>query len=266
MPQSSRRILKSHIPNLHRFSERESHSRGHGIYLGALFAVPVIFVIMIGLLAYFAFAPIAGSYINMAMRFVGDYVVTEVPDAVNLMESPPPAPPLTSVTYAENENMASRDLGDMGYFIRWSDLTLPEIGDQYARLTVSGTTVDSPVFWGDSEPILNRGVGTFVGTWLPGFGRTTLLAGHRNTDFAGLQTIEIGAIITIETFYGIYAYEVVRTEVLHEDIAAEAVDFFRDDDNIILYTCYPFDWMGAARYRLFVFGDKVSGTPVDLFS
>ena len=266
MPQRSRRLLKSYSPKSHRVSARTPHPRDYRIYLGTLFAVPIIFVFMICLLAYFALTPIAGSYLNMAMRVIGDNVVVEALDSVNLMESPPPAPPLIPVSQAENENISDTGSNNLGYFIRWSDLTLPKIGDRYARITVSGTTVDSPVFWGDSETELNRGVGTFTGTWLPGFGRTTLLAGHRNTDFAGLQTVQIGAVITIETFYGTYTYEVVRTEVFHMNTAAEAVDFFRDDDNVILYTCYPFDLIGAARYRLFVFGNKLSGTPVDLFS
>ena len=264
MPQSSRRLLGAITPKSGKTPQSVRSRRSRRRHICALFVMPVIFVLLIGALSYTALAPIAEPYINMAMLIVGDSAISEETESVNLMEAPSP-PPLTLINELVGESDTNVDAGAT-YFIRRSDLTLPQQGDQYAQITVSGTTVDSPVFWGDYESELNRGVGTFMGSWLPGFGRTILLAGHRNTDFAGLETIELGAVITVETFYGTYTYEVVRTDVFHMNIAAAAIDFFRDDENIILYTCYPFGWIGAANYRLFVFGDKLSGTPVDIFS
>lgn len=43
-----------------------------------------------------------------------------------------------------------------------SSVTYPAVGDRYATITVSGTNVDAPVFYGDTNKILNQGVGTYA--------------------------------------------------------------------------------------------------------
>ena len=123
-----------------------------------------------------------------------------------------------------------------------SSVTYPSEGDRYATITISGTNVDAPVYYGDTNKILNAGVGTYkddsrVG--IPGEGKTILLAGHNNTFFNDLQHAEAGATVTITTHYGVYTYEVTGTEILdYQD--ETAYDFTRTDENLILYTCYPF--------------------------
>lgn len=122
-----------------------------------------------------------------------------------------------------------------------SSVTYPSEGDRYATITISGTNVDAPVYYGDTNKILNAGVGTYkddsrVG--IPGEGKTILLAGHNNTFFNDLQHAEAGATVTITTHYGVYTYEVTGTEILdYQD--ETAYDFTRTDENLILYTCYP---------------------------
>lgn len=122
-----------------------------------------------------------------------------------------------------------------------SSVTYPSEGDRYATITISGTNVDAPVYYGDTSKILNAGVGTYkddsrVG--IPGEGKTILLAGHNNTFFNDLQHAEAGATVTITTHYGVYTYEVTGTEILdYQD--ETAYDFTRTDENLILYTCYP---------------------------
>ncbi len=86
-----------------------------------------------------------------------------------------------------------------------SSVTYPTVGDRYATITVSGTNVDAPVFYGDTNKILNQGVGTYAnngGAGIPGEGKTILLAGHNNTFFNDLQHAEVGATVTITTHYG----------------------------------------------------------------
>ena len=96
---------------------------------------------------------------------------------------------------------------------------------------------------------MNAGVGTYkddsrVG--IPGEGKTILLAGHNNTFFNDLQHAEAGATVTITTHYGVYTYEVTGTEILdYQD--ETAYDFTRTDENLILYTCYPFDALASRR-------------------
>ena len=92
--------------------------------------------------------------------------------------------------------------------------------------------------------------------------RTILLAGHNNTFFNDLQHTEAGATVTITTHYGVYTYEVTGTEILdYQD--ETAYDFTRTDENLILYTCYPFDALGFTPNRFFVYAKYLSGPVLD---
>ena len=121
-----------------------------------------------------------------------------------------------------------------------SSVTYPSEGDRYATITISGTNVDAPVYYGDTSKILNAGVGTYkddsrVG--IPGEGKTILLAGHNNTFFNDLQHAEAGATVTITTHY---ASTPMRSPHRDPRLSDEtAYDFTRTDENLILYTCYP---------------------------
>ena len=143
-----------------------------------------------------------------------------------------------------------------------SSIQLPQQGDQYARITIENTAVDAPVYYGDDVRQLNLGVGTYMFGYLPGQGRTIMMAAHTNTWFSDLGSAQIGDTITVETYYGVYEYEIVDTQVKDcED--SSAYDFSRTDENIILYTCYPFGTIGFTRDRYFVYGEYRSGPILD---
>ena len=59
----------------------------------------------------------------------------------------------------------------------------PEAGDKLGHLTVSGTTVDCDVYYGDSETEFSKGAGTYKGAKIPGEGGTILMGGHTGTYF-----------------------------------------------------------------------------------
>jgi len=230
--------------------------------------MPVVFTLLTFGLLYLVFEPVVGTYAGAAMIFVGEDIFEPDNEITDLLSQAPPqdGEPVDWSPVEDHRNPEETDDPfEEPVFIRASDIEKPQPGDLYARITISGTTVDSPVFWGDSERELNRGVGTYMGGWLPGFGRTVMMGGHRNTDFADFRSLELGAIITIETHYETYTYEVVRMEVFHMN-DRNAYDFLRDEENLILYTCYPFDRIGAAVERLFVYGEPLTGTPVARYS
>jgi sortase A len=80
-----------------------------------------------------------------------------------------------------------------------------------------------------------------------------------------LGSAEVGAVITVRTHYETYTYEVTDIAVFHMN-DSDAYDFLLEEENIIVYTCYPFNFIGAARERFFVYGRLITGTPVDRFS
>lgn len=167
---------------------------------------------------------------------------------------------LYSQAIADAQNGTSGQ-GETQQTLNKQDITYPYPGDRYGEISIAGTTVSAPLYYGDDTATLNKGVGTFkddVGAGIPGEGKTILLAGHNNTFFNGLQQVEVGDIVTIETHYGTYAYEVTEMEVKdYQD--ATAYDFSRTDENLIMYTCYPFDALGFTPDRYFVYAKYVSG-------
>ena len=234
----------------------------------ALFFVPIVFSFITAFSLYSAFEPVVGSYIRLAMLAVGPAGMTDHELRDLFAEAPEPEPdrePVEWVAVEDHSNPPEPEDPEIPKFINASNIVLPRLGELYANITISGTTVDAPVYWGDSEIELNKGVGTYAGGWLPGFGRTIIMAGHRNTDFYDFRSVEVGAIITIVTHYETYTYEVVRIAV-HHMYDTSSYDLSRDDENLILYTCYPFDFIGAARERLFVYGMPLTGLPVARYS
>ena len=146
-----------------------------------------------------------------------------------------------------------------------SSITYPNEGDRYATITIEGTEVNAPVYYGDNTTILNQGVGTYKDdsrAGIPGESKTILLAGHNNTFFNDLQSVEVGDVVTIETHYGTYTYTVEDCKVLEYNDTS-AYDFTRTDENLILYTCYPFDMLGYTPFRFFVYAEYVSGPVIE---
>lgn len=110
--------------------------------------------------------------------------------------------------------------------------------------------------------VLRNGVGIYSGSAIPGYGKTILVAGHNNTYFNGLKYAKPGQIIRIRTNYGNYQYEITDTQVKDQSDST-AYDFDAKEENLILYTCYPFDELGMTPNRFFVYAKFVSGPIID---
>lgn len=134
----------------------------------------------------------------------------------------------------------------------------PESGDYLGHLTVSGTTVDCDVYYGDSEAEFSKGAGTYKGAKIPGEGGTILMGGHTGTYFRDFESVEVGDEVTFITYYGEYHYVVTGTQVA-SDTDATAYDLDATQENLIMYTCYPFGILNPTDLRFFVYCDLVSG-------
>lgn len=134
----------------------------------------------------------------------------------------------------------------------------PYYGDLYAHLTISNDSVkvkNSPIYWGDSDDLLDKGIvqsnySAYIGTT----GRV-VLAAHNHTYFRYLPNIKVGDKVTLKTDYGTFTYKVKQTKVLKDtdtsllyyDPTAENVT-----DDLILYTCWNNGYMGLSNERLYV--------------
>ncbi len=141
------------------------------------------------------------------------------------------------------------------------EIVMPTYGTHYARLEIKSASVSTDLYFGDSSAVLKKGVGQYIGSFIPGCGRPLLVGGHNNSAFNSLQFVKKGDIVTITTNYGIYKYKITSTRITdHKD--KSAYDLSLQKEQLILYTCYPFDTLGLTSKRFFVYGDKISGPAI----
>lgn len=164
-----------------------------------------------------------------------------------------------NVTFTEPEqekieNLVNKDDNTIDI----KEVDWPKNGDQYGKLECNKIGLNTVVYWGDDYELLRKGPGTYKGSGIPGYGKTILIAGHNTMEFTCLQNIEKGDVVSFTTSYGKYEYEITDIKILeHND--PSAFDMKKKEEQLVLYTCYPFTELGATTQRCFVYGKKISG-------
>lgn len=139
--------------------------------------------------------------------------------------------------------------------------THPQDDDYIGHLTISGTVVDCDLYYGDGETQFSKGAGISLDSCIPGEGGTVMIGAHTGTYFRDLESVVDGADITITTDYGEYHYTIARCAVV-EETDTTAYDLDAEEENIILFTCYPFGILTRTTQRYLVYGDFVSGPSI----
>ena len=114
-------------------------------------------------------------------------------------------------------------------------ITWPKYGEQYGEITCDRIQLNAPVYFGDNNDILREGAGQYIGSFLPGYNRLILLAGHNTTCFKPLQNVAAGDIFTFTTSYGIYQYEVTETRIADRNDSS-AYDLLMEEEQLIRAT------------------------------
>ena len=200
------------------------------------FIYPIVFFILSCIMLIIALGPLLGP-------------VWDILDLVTLSE--PPSFSLNSQAPVLNTEV--KDHIDT--------VVVPYEGEQYAKLVIKSADIDVPVYYGDTPKILNKGVGTYMGTYLPGQRRTILMAAHNNRHFRTLHKAKIGDKVEMVTTYGTYVYEVTGSKIA-KATDKTAYDLTKQEENLIMYTCYPFNMVGFKTERYFVYAKFVSGPQI----
>ena len=133
----------------------------------------------------------------------------------------------------------------------------PEYGQQYARLIIDSINLDLPVYFGDSLTVLKKGVGHSSGSYFPGEGGSIVYMAHNAANmFRNFSKLEIGDIVTVETDYGTFNYEIYNMKIINETDLHE-LPIQREEEKLMLYTCYPFQNFGYTTKRYVVYTDLV---------
>jgi sortase A len=132
-------------------------------------------------------------------------------------------------------------------------------GAVVGELQIPALHLAVPVIQGDDSASLLRGVGHIPGTVLPGGLGTVGLAGHRDTFLRKIAGIQPHTLIEVSRGDSLYRYVVDSTQIVHpEDVQIlETADI----PELVIVTCYPFHFIGAAPLRFIVKAHLVSLMP-----
>lgn len=143
----------------------------------------------------------------------------------------------------------------------YGEVRLPEEGKQFGKLLCEDIELEAPIYCGDTEAILEKGVGVYAAGSMPGESGLILAGAHDSTFFAPLENIEVSDVITIHTTYGVFEYQV--SEIQTVDISKERLELKAEEETLLMYTCYPFGATDEVRtQRYFVWAKKIAGPEI----
>ncbi|MCE5196343.1 MAG: class D sortase [Negativicutes bacterium] len=129
----------------------------------------------------------------------------------------------------------------------------PKTGEEIGSLAFPTLDAVIPIIQGTAVPDLEKGIGHYLQSVLPGETDNCVLAGHRDTVFRRLGELKIGDLVIIRTSAGTFTYEVTGTRV----VAADDLTVIMPTDHAVLTmsTCYPFNTPGYYPERYIVSAD-----------
>jgi sortase A len=134
----------------------------------------------------------------------------------------------------------------------------PSDGDILGSLSIPGLGTTLPVIEGTSSKDLQKGVGHFAQSVMPGANDNCVLSGHRDTVLVGLGKLKIGDRLIVRTATGSYTYQIKRIRIVHADDRTVIVP--TGHAVLTLTTCYPFYFVGSAPDRYVLSADLVTGS------
>ncbi|MGW8429133.1 class D sortase [Peribacillus simplex] len=123
----------------------------------------------------------------------------------------------------------------------------PKTGEEIGELYIPKLKAKLPIFHGTNEDELEKGVGHFAGSVLPGENDNSVLSGHRDTVFRKLGQVGEGDLLIVRTSAGEFTYKVKKVRIVDEDDRTVIVP--KPRATLTVSTCYPFDYIGAAPER-----------------
>ncbi|WP_396654906.1 class D sortase [Mesobacillus jeotgali] len=131
----------------------------------------------------------------------------------------------------------------------------PKIGDMMGSLSIPKIDANLPIYHGTDEDELEKGVGHFAGSVLPGERDNSVLSGHRDTVFRKLGDVGKGDLLEVTTEAGTFTYKVRKVRIVDADDRTVIVPTPRP--TLTVSTCYPFDYIGDAPERYILVADLI---------
>ncbi|WKA50101.1 class D sortase [Planococcus liqunii] len=131
----------------------------------------------------------------------------------------------------------------------------PEKGDTIGDLQIPKLDATLPIFHGTDEEELEKGVGHFAESVLPGESDNSVLSGHRDTVFRRLGEVGKGDLLVVETSAGKFTYKVRQVRIVDREDRTVIVP--KPKATLTVSTCYPFDFVGYAPDRYILVADLI---------
>ncbi|WP_282142118.1 class D sortase [Cytobacillus oceanisediminis] len=123
-----------------------------------------------------------------------------------------------------------------------------EQGEAIGILKIPRLKAELPIIEGTDEDELEKGVGHYSTTVLPGQPDQILLSGHRDTVFRRLGELEIGDIFEVSMPYGKFTYEITDSKIVDAGDTT-VIRSTAPNEILTVSTCYPFSYVGNAPSR-----------------
>jgi sortase A len=158
----------------------------------------------------------------------------------------------TADEYQSNpaKNEKRQETNDVLYPVR------PEKGENIGELIIPKLGASLPIVHGTDEEELEKGVGHFSKSVLPGENDNSVLSGHRDTVFRKLGEVGKGDILVVETEAGRFTYKVKNVRIVDKDDRTVIVP--KPRATLTVSTCYPFDYIGDSPERYILVANLIS--------
>ena len=195
---------------------------------------------------------------------------------------------LTLNTYSEETKDFSKTPLIKAKTIKGSQVSWPRYTEPYGVITCGKIKLNAPLYMGDSDYVLSGKVkgrvendydesfvgkldeefkgaaGTYIGSSIPGDGKTILVGAHDTTYFKPLEKVAKGMVMNVTTTYARYKYKVREIRIYDDFEKDKAYNLQSNKEQLVLYTCYPFGKLkGDKTKRYFVYLDKIFGPSID---
>ena len=172
------------------------------------------------------------------------FVQADVPEAEVKEEEPIPQP-VPQVTEAIQERE------EEGLYKEY-----PSLGETFGELIIPKISSSLPIVEGTNEDELERGVGHYANSVLPGEKDNSVLSGHRDTVFRRLGEVGVGDLLIVKTTAGEFTYKVRQVRIVDADDRTVIVP--KPRATLTVTTCYPFDYIGDAPERYILVGTLIN--------
>jgi len=129
----------------------------------------------------------------------------------------------------------------------------PELGDHFGDMSIPILGIKVPLIQGTNFDALEKGVGHYINSVMPGVVDNCVLAGHRDTVFKQLGELQLEDQLIVTTAAGIFTYVISNIRIVDADDLTVIVP--SKTAILTLSTCYPFNTPGYYPQRYIVSAD-----------